>query len=212
MPSLFPGAPIPWLPQQFCDPDGHPYVGGKLYSYVAGTSTPLPLYTDSDLSVPATNPVILNSAGMPDDVLYDLPQGYKYVLKDADNVEIWTKDNIENVGATFASRFGLVLASGGKNVTSGYVVLESDRLVTVDSAGGPDPCVITLLAAADATQPVCIKNFGDIELAVTPDGTDTIDAVLGAFTVPVAANPVAPSIWLVPDGVSAWYVIASHGL
>lgn len=209
---LFPAAVLPWIAQQFLDADGNPLAGGKLYSYEAGTVTPLPLYTDVNLTTPATNPVILDSTGQPATVLYVLAQGYKYKLTDADDNVLWTRDEIEDVGATFASQFGLVLAEGSKNVVSGYQVLTTDRLVTVNSFGGADPCVIQLPAAADATQPLTIKNLGNIALAVTPDGSDTVDTLNAAYEVPAAVDPLYPTITLVPDGVSAWFITSSHGI
>ena len=41
---------------------------------------------------------------------------------------------------------------------------------------------------------------------------DTLDGVNAAYTVPAAAAPLQPCLWLAPDGVSAWYVLASHGV
>ena len=43
--------------------DGTPLVGGKLYSYVSGTTTPRATYTDSALSVPHSNPITLDARG-----------------------------------------------------------------------------------------------------------------------------------------------------
>jgi hypothetical protein len=212
--AIYAGQIIPWIEQRFLDANGHPLAGGFVHTYVAGTSTPLATYTDQDLTPGGahTNPIELDSEGRPPSDIFLAATGYKFVVTDADAVTQYTADNIENIGQVFASNFGVILSEGSKNVTSGYQVLTTDRLVTVDSAGGADPCVITLPPAADATQTLCIKNLGSIVLAVTPDGTDTIDTQLGAFEVPVAVNPIAPSIWLVPDGVSGWYITASHGL
>jgi hypothetical protein len=213
--ALYPGALIPWIEQRFLDADGAPLIGGKVWTYAAGTSTPLATYTDVDLDPGSahTNPIILDGEARPEDgPIFLAATGYKFVVMDADDVTQYTVDMIENVGQVFAGTFGNILAEGSKNVTSGYQVLTTDRLVTVDSTGGADPCVITLPAAADATQPVCIKNLGSVVLAVTPSGTDTIDTQLGEYEVPVAANPVAPCIWLAPDGVSGWFILGSHGL
>jgi hypothetical protein len=49
--------------QQFFDNNGVILSGGKLYSYVAGTTTPQATYTSASGSTPHTNPIILNSAG-----------------------------------------------------------------------------------------------------------------------------------------------------
>jgi hypothetical protein len=110
-----------------------------------------------------------------------------------------------------AAGFGTALTAGGKDVTSGYTVLATDRLVTVASTGGANPCVLNLLPASDATQPVTIKNTGTIALSVVPNGSDTLEGLNAAYTVAAASGALRPSIFIAPDGVSAWHIIASHG-
>ena len=73
---------------------GFPLVGGKLFTYAAGTSTPQATYTDSTGNTPNTNPVILNFRGEAFVWLNPL-QSYKFVLQDAFGNLIWTEDNIQ---------------------------------------------------------------------------------------------------------------------
>jgi hypothetical protein len=209
-----PAALLPWIKPQFCDAAGNPVASGKLYSFIAGTTTPQPTYSDVDLADEHANanPTLLNAAGESPTSLYLLPTGYKFRLDDAANVPLWTVDNVEDVGAVAAAGFGVALTAGGKAVTSGYTLLATDHLVTVASTGGPTPCVVNLLSAAEATQAVAIKNTGTIALSVVPNGSDVLEGVNAAFAVPVASGAQRPTIWLAPDGVSAWYVVASHGL
>jgi hypothetical protein len=209
-----PAALLPWVKPQFSDAAGVPVASGQLYSFVAGTSTPQPTYSDVDLADAHANanPIQLNAAGESPTSIYLLPTGYKFRLDDADDVTLWTVDHVEDLGAAFAAGFGVGLTAGGKAVTSGYTVLDTDRLVTVASTGGASPCVINLLAVADATQTVAIKNTGTIALSVVPAGSDTIDGSNTAVTVAAASGTPQPTIFLAPDGISAWYVIASHGL
>lgn len=209
-----PAALLPWLKPQFSDAAGDPVASGKLYSFVAGTTTPQPTYNAVDLAAEHAhaNPIVLNAAGQAPSNIYLLPTGYKFRLDTAANVTLWTVDDVSDVGAAFAAGFGRALTAGGKAVTSGYTVLATDRLVTVASTGGPSPCVINLPAVSDATQAVTIKNTGTIALSVVPNGSDTLEGVAAAYTVPAAAAPTRPSVWLAPDGVSAWYILASHGL
>lgn len=210
---LFPASLVPWIALQFCDSEGHPLVGGKLWSLEAGTDTPRPTYTDQNLAVANTNPLILDAAGRPETgAIYVEPGGYKFILKDANDVELFTIDGVEDVGATFAAQFGLVMSAGSRNVTSGYTVLVSDRLVTVDSTGGPDPCIVNLLSAADATQPVTIKNNGIIDMEITPNGSDTIEGAPAAILLPGMTAPgIFTTVTLVSDGVNAWLIQSSHG-
>lgn len=209
-----PAALLPWIKPQFSDAAGVPVASGKLYSYVAGTTTPQPTYNNVDLADEHANanPTLLNAAGESPTTIYLLPTGYKFTLTDADDVPLWTVDDVADVGAAFAAGFGTALTEGGKAVTSGYTVLETDRLVTVASTGGASPCVINLPAASDATQAVVIKNTGTVALAVTPNGSDTLEGVNAAYSVPASAAPLQPAVWLAPDGVGAWYVLASHGI
>ena len=77
---------------QFIGADGQPLVGGKVYTYVAGTTTPSPTYTDNTGATANTNPVILDSRGEANIWLGE--STYKFKLCDADDVEIWTVDYI----------------------------------------------------------------------------------------------------------------------
>lgn len=78
------------------DSNGNPLAGGKLYTYLAGTSTKASTFTDSTGAVPNTNPVVLDADGEADVWLGDFP--YKFVLKDENEVEQWTVDNIPSGG------------------------------------------------------------------------------------------------------------------
>jgi len=89
MPTLL--APV--AIQQFKDSNGNPLVGGQLYTYAAGTSTPQASYTDATGTSANSNPVILNSRG--EAPLWLTPgQFYKLVLMDASNVLIWSSDQV----------------------------------------------------------------------------------------------------------------------
>ena len=86
---------IPTPVMQFLDADGNPLVGGKVYTYAAGTSTPLATYTDYGGATPNANPVILNSRG--EASIWFGSASYKMVLNTAADVLIWTADNITAV-------------------------------------------------------------------------------------------------------------------
>ena len=48
---------------QAIDDDGNPIAGGKLYTYAAGTTTPLATYTSAAGTIANQNPIILDTAG-----------------------------------------------------------------------------------------------------------------------------------------------------
>lgn len=85
---------LPEGKQSFTDDAGNPLVGGKLYTYDAGTNTPRPTFVDATGTIPNTNPVILNARGEAT-VFWD--GSYKAVLKDANDVTIWTVDNVRDI-------------------------------------------------------------------------------------------------------------------
>ena len=68
---------------------GAPLKGGKLYSYIAGTSTAKATYSDADLSSANANPTILDAYG---EATVYLDGTYNLVLTDANDVEQAVKD------------------------------------------------------------------------------------------------------------------------
>lgn len=78
------------------DANGDPLNGGKLYCYVAGTSTPLdtyPTYSDALAGTNANaNPVVLDSAGAAQ--VWVQASAYKFILKSSADVTLYTQDNV----------------------------------------------------------------------------------------------------------------------
>ena len=71
---------------QFFDNNGRPLVGGKLFTYVAGTSTKIATYTDSTGSQQNENPIILDFRGEAR-VWLDPTLTYKFVLAPRDDTD-----------------------------------------------------------------------------------------------------------------------------
>jgi hypothetical protein len=104
-------SPTPKL--QFFDLNGDPLAGGLLYTYAAGTTTPLASYTDSTGLIANTNPIVLDSRGEAN--VWLGAAIYKFALYTSVGVLIWTVDNIN--GSTFASN-----ATGDGTTTAFSVV------------------------------------------------------------------------------------------
>jgi hypothetical protein len=79
--------------QQIYGSDGAPLVGGKIYTYSAGTTTPLATYTDAGGLTANTNPIILNSLGQAD-IWLAPSSSYKFSVYTSANVLLYTVDNI----------------------------------------------------------------------------------------------------------------------
>ena len=77
---------------QAIDPNGNPYALGKLYTYIANSSTPAATYSDAGGTL-NTNPIILDTAGRANIWLTDNVV-YKFILNTALDTLVWTVDNI----------------------------------------------------------------------------------------------------------------------
>ncbi len=95
---------LPMVKARFFDSNGDPLSGGLVYTYIAGTSTPLATYSDQEVT-PNANPVVLDSNGEAD-IILAAASTYKIILKDADGVTQWTVDNVAGTGSGSASGGG----------------------------------------------------------------------------------------------------------
>ena len=87
---------------------GIPLSGGLLYTYLAGTTTPSPTYTDSTGATPNANPIVLDASGRPSSEIWILSSAYKFVLMDSLSNVIATYDNITSSYAYQPSGTGAV--------------------------------------------------------------------------------------------------------
>jgi hypothetical protein len=111
---------------QFFDANGNPLVGGKLFTYAAGTTTPQATYTDYNGATANTNPVIFNSRG--EAAVWCGNSRYYMELKDANDTLIWTADNVNGAnGPTLA----LLAASNGATLI-GYTPTDNNVTTTVN--------------------------------------------------------------------------------
>jgi hypothetical protein len=96
-------SPVGGVAAQFFDNDGNVLSGGKIYTYIAGSSTPAVTYTNAAGVIQHSNPIILNSAGrVPSGEIW-LTSGiqYKFVINNANNELIGTYDNITGINSNF---------------------------------------------------------------------------------------------------------------
>lgn len=77
---------------QFVAANGDPLFSGKVYTYAAGTTTPLATYTDAGGGTANTNPVILDAYGSAN--IWLGAAAYKIVVKNASDATIYTVDNV----------------------------------------------------------------------------------------------------------------------
>lgn len=84
---------VPDIFRQHFDDLGEELAGGKIHTYVSGTTTPKTTWTESTGATPHANPIILNAAGREDGGIWvTVGEAYKFVLMNALNVTLSTTD------------------------------------------------------------------------------------------------------------------------
>lgn len=143
---------------------GIPLVGGKVYTYDAGTTNPRATYSDAAGTIPNTNPVILDARG---EALIFWNGSYKVTLQDSLGNVIWTVDGVQSVdvsinaalavltGPTGASNVGFTITSIGAAVRT-LLTKGRDTISILDFAGidntGVTECSAAFQAALTATR------------------------------------------------------------
>lgn len=107
---------------QFFAANGEPLVGGKVYTYAAGTTTPLATYTNASGVTANPNPIILDGRGECN-LWFSPSVTYKIKLTDDTGVEIYTVDNITSAG--YVSGGTIVNSSIVNSAVSGSTVTSS---------------------------------------------------------------------------------------
>ena len=179
--------------QQYFDNNGIPLAGGLIYTYQAGTSTPLATYTDNGGTTANANPIVLDSAGrVPYEIWMFTGYSYKFVIQSATATSIQTLDNLypilQNAPASAPSipSGGIILWSGSTgSVPSGWYLCDgtngtpdlrnsfivgAGNTYAVGATGGTADAIVvshTHTATSIVTDP------GHLHFLVTNDGTGT---------------------------------------
>jgi hypothetical protein len=187
----------PTAKMQFFAADGAPLVGGKLYTYTAGTTTPQTTYTDSSGGTANTNPVILDSRGEANIWLGGAT--YKFKLADSNDVEIWTVDNIS------------APTSGVSPALSGNVTIDTNSsapALKITQTGTGYALRVQDSADPDST-PLVIDNTGKLGLGTTSP-SESLDVSGGNIamtssggTLYAKITPGASTTDLAADGARA---------
>lgn len=152
--------PSPVIRMQFFDANGDPLALGWVYTFAAGTNTPLATYTDHTGTSQNTNPIHLDSGGYAD--IWLTADSYKIRVEDANHVPLYTIDGLPGIGSLITvgdllPLFTSSLAAGALNFAfqdagpgtlfgrfagmtgpPTYGVIGSDKELTFNNAGAMD--------------------------------------------------------------------------
>lgn len=184
--------------QTFFDSNGDPLNGGFVYTYAAGTSTPLATYTNVGLTVANANPIVLDSAGRA--VIFLSAASYKFEVQNSAAVVQWTQDNISatpttnpqldvtgTAGESMTAGDALYLSDGSGALTAGrWYKADSDNAYSSTSANA----LGMLVADASAGDTISVRMIGRVTglSGLTAGTLYYISATAGAITSSAPAN------------------------
>jgi hypothetical protein len=103
--------------QQFFDNTGLPLNGGLIYTYQAGSTTPLATYTDVNGTIANSNPIVLDSSGRtPSEIWLTYGFNYKFVVQTSASITLGTYDNLYGI-------IGVANTSTGTTIPTGMISL-----------------------------------------------------------------------------------------
>lgn len=183
---------------QYFTNDGDPADGYQLFFYEAGTSTKATTYSDSDLTTPNANPVVLDSAGRA--TIFLAPGSYKIVYttdtdSDPPTSPIWTVDGVQQVPASGSnvdvtgtagetiSEFDVVYLEDGTNGTAGRWYRTSNLTLEQSVTA---PVLGVVLEDADAGDTISVRMSGRVSSqgAVTIGSIYYLSNTAGALETP----------------------------
>lgn len=172
---------LPFSSEVILDDNGDPANGAKIEVFESGTSTPLTVYSDSDLMSSAANPIVCGSGGVCP-VRYINTSAWKATFKDSADATITRYTTLDSEpGAVDHSSYLTGTVEPSRSVISKTTTYTTDsddlgKEINCDASGGD--FTITLLSAVTATDggSYVIKNSASSgNVTVSAGGGQTID-------------------------------------
>lgn len=174
----------------FNDDLGLPLIGGQVFTYDAGTSTPRDSYSDALFTTPNTNPIILDDAGSCD--LY-LKGVYRLRVLDVNGVLMDERDNVSQADGQFDSVLANTIAIG--ELQTSVANIEDKSVIKTDvsnrATGYGKPTSATTYASLVST---------DWRVAI-PTGVDMGELIFATYDTEQVINgaTIAAGAYLNPD-------------
>lgn len=103
----------PMIKSTYWDANGNPLSSGKVYTYLANTSTPASTYSDPAGDTLNSNPVVLDARGQAN-IFLDASVSYKIIVKDSNDAVQYQQDSVRIPLARHVSAAPVSSASSGQ--------------------------------------------------------------------------------------------------
>jgi hypothetical protein len=202
---------------QFVDSVGVPLAGGQLFSYDAGTLTLHGTFSDAALTVPNTNPVVLDAGGRA--VIYTAAANFKFILKNSLGATIWTQDNVPAItsyNVVQAAVAAAIAAAAPNSLTTAVTGTVTGFALPTGTGPLLIRCNNTALLTIKGIVPgvvgqrlvIMTINTGQVDFTYLDAGAPVVNRILTGATVgrtSLAAGGVAEFVY---DPSQTWYLVS----
>jgi hypothetical protein len=161
--------------QQFFDNTGLPLNGGLIYTYQAGSTTPLATYTDINGTIANSNPIVLDSSGRPPSEIW-LTYGfnYKFVVQTSAFVTLGTYDNIYGIIGVAGTSTGTTIPTGMISLWYGSIGSVPVGWYLCDGTNGTPDLRDKFVVGAGSTYSVAATGGAADAIVVSHNHTATV--------------------------------------
>jgi len=195
---------------QFFTTTGLPLAGGKIYTYQAGSSTPLATYTDNTGTVANANPIVLGSDGRPSNEIW-LTYGYnyKFILKTADDTTIQTYDNLYGIIGV-QSTVGATIPAGLISMWSGSIGSIPSGWYLCDGSNGTPNLTDRFIIGAGSTY--AVNGTGGVSSVALVTGNMPAHTHTATVTDPSHTHVMSNNVARPTSGTGALYPALDAGV
>jgi hypothetical protein len=153
-------------------PTGLPLSGGLIYTFQAGSSTPLTTYTSNNGTIANTNPIVLHPDGRtPSEIWLQAGYSYKFQIENSLGVIVQTLDNIYGIPQSTNSGGSTSIPSGCIIIWSGAIGAVPSGYFLCDGTNGTPDLRSNFIVGAGSTYSV--GQTGGSTDAILPSHTHT---------------------------------------